>query len=103
MRIASLLVVLMRRRTILDAYDQQVSNFPVELQNRECGLIHLGRQYAENYDNGHHPSGNGVQRVLAELRRLHRRAERDDAKNPANAPEAPSELDALRARRAARG
>jgi hypothetical protein len=63
-------VVLVAHRRVLVPYNRQVRQLPVALQRRECGLIASGRQHARNFDAGHAPSGNGVQRVLTELRTL---------------------------------
>jgi len=89
--------VLVVRVTALMAYNKQVRQLPQDLQARECGLIEVGRIHARNFDDGHSPSGGGVQRVLAELRRL---AVRQAKAAPAS-PVTPvrSELDDLRARR----
>jgi hypothetical protein len=62
------------RRQALVAYNRQVRQLPGDLQERECGLIEIGRQYARNFDTGHKPSGGGAQRVLTELRMLAERA-----------------------------
>lgn len=70
-----------------------------DLQRRECGLIEIGRQHARNFDHGHHPSGSSAQRVLTELRKL---AERMASQAATTATPVSSELDNLRARRAAR-
>lgn len=64
------MVVLVARRRVLVAFNRQVSQLPVALQRRECGLVEIGRQHARNFDAGHFPSGGGMQRVLTELRRL---------------------------------
>jgi hypothetical protein len=86
------------------AYNKQIRQLSADIQTRECGLIELGRMHARNFDAGHNPSGGGVQRVLAELRRLAQREEKAAAKQAAvQAPvEQPvrSQLDELRARRA---
>ncbi|MGH4012055.1 MAG: hypothetical protein ACRDTH_28510 [Pseudonocardiaceae bacterium] len=52
------------------AFHQQVRQRPETLQQRECGLIEVGRQHTLNFGAGHAPSGSGVQRVLTELRTL---------------------------------
>jgi hypothetical protein len=62
------------RRQALVAYNRQVRQLPVALQQRECGLIAIGRQHARNFDAGHSPSGGAAQRVLTELRTLAERA-----------------------------
>ena len=94
----------MGSRTTLIAFNKQVRQLSEEIQTKECGLIELGRLHARNFDAGHHPSGGGVQRVLAELRRLAQREEKAAAKQAVQAPVEPvrSELDVLRARRANR-
>lgn len=86
-------------RAALVAFNKQVRQLPEDLQARECGLIEVGRMHARDFDDGHSASGGGVQRVLAELRRLAHR----EAKAAAQRPVEPvrSELDDLRARRAA--
>jgi hypothetical protein len=49
--------------------NRQIRQLPVALQQRECGLIEIGRPHARNFDAGHAPSRGGVQRVLTELRK----------------------------------
>jgi hypothetical protein len=90
----------MGSRTTLLAFNKQIRQLSQDIQERECGLIELGRQHARNFDGGHHASGGGVQRVLAELRRLAQREEKTTTKQQAVEPER-SELDLLRARRVA--
>lgn len=80
--------------TVLEAYEDQVRQLPAELQLAECGLIEIGRRHAQDFDKGHEPSGGGVQRVLTELRKLHREW---SSLLPADQPR--SELDAVRAKR----
>jgi hypothetical protein len=84
---------------VLVAYNRQVRQLPGDLQHRECGLVEIGRQHARNFDAGHAPSGSGAQRVLTELRKL---AERMASGATETATPARSELDNIRARRAAR-
>ncbi|MGH3795959.1 MAG: hypothetical protein ACRDSP_13840 [Pseudonocardiaceae bacterium] len=85
-------------RSALVAFNKQVRQLPAELQAQECGLVEIGRQHARDFDAGHSPSGGGVQRVLRELRTLANRVAPGAA---AQQPEARSELDVLRERRAA--
>jgi hypothetical protein len=80
--------------TVLDAYEDQVRQLPAELQLAECGLIEIGRRHAQDFDKGHEPSGGGVQRVLTELRKLHREW---SSLLPAEQPR--SELDIVRHKR----
>ena len=93
------MVVLVARRQVLFAYNRQVRLLPEDLQRCECGLIKVGRQHARNFDAGHFPSGTACHRVLTELRRLakHMAASAAEAATPVH-----SELDDIRARRAAR-
>jgi hypothetical protein len=84
---------------VLVAYNAQVRLLPAALVARECGLVQIGRQHARNFDAGHAPSGSGVQRVLTELRKL---AERMASRAAETATPVRSELDNIRARRAAR-
>lgn len=86
------------RRQVLVAYNRQVRLLPEDLQRRECGLIEIGRKHARDFDAGHAPSGGGVQRVLTELRKL---AERMASPAAEAATPVRSELDNIRARRAA--
>jgi hypothetical protein len=92
-------VVLVARRQVLFAYNQQVRQLPEELQHRECGLIEVGRQHARNFDSGHIPSGTACHRVLTELSKL---AERAAAQAAEAAMPGRNALDEIRARRAAR-
>jgi hypothetical protein len=80
--------------TVLEAYEDQIRQLPIELQLAECGLIQIGRRHAEDFDKGHEPSGGGIQRVLTELRKLSREW---NSQLPANPQQ--SELDAVRAKR----
>jgi hypothetical protein len=82
-------------RNALVAFNRQIRQLPTELQERECGLIELGRQHARDFDSGHYPSGSGVQRVLTELRKL---AERLDAREQST-KQMGGQLDELRTRR----
>jgi hypothetical protein len=84
------------RRQVLVAYNRQVRLLPEDLQHRECGLIEIGRKHARDFDAGHAPSGGRVQRVLTELRKL------TAEQTATTATPVSSELDNLRARRAAR-
>lgn len=84
----------------LRAYERQVWQLSPVLQERECGLIELGRQHARNFGAGHSPSGSACQRVLAELRKL----ARDEVKTAARSEipavqQADSRVDEIRARR----
>jgi hypothetical protein len=92
-------VVLVARRQVLFAYNQQVRQLPEDLQHRECGLIEVGRQHARNFDAGHIPSGTACHRVLTELDKL---AERAAAQAAEAATPGRNALDDIRARRAAR-
>jgi hypothetical protein len=92
-------VVFVARRLTLCAYNRQVRQLPEDLQRRECALVEIGRKYARDFDAGHSPSGGGVQRVLTELRKL---AERMVSPAAEAATPVRSELDDIRARRAAR-
>lgn len=85
---------------VIAAFEKQLTHFTPDLRTRECALVALGRRYAADFEAGHAPSGSGVQRVLAELRRL----AKEDAKAAAAAkqPEM-NELDRLRSRRKAAG
>jgi hypothetical protein len=85
------------RRQVLVAFNRQVRQLPGDLQQRECGLIEIGRKHARDFDAGHAPSGGGVQRVLTELRKL---AERVESVRPPKV--VVSELDDIRARCAGR-
>jgi hypothetical protein len=91
----------MGSRTTLLAFNKQIRQLSDDIQHKECGLIELGRMHARNFDAGHHASGGGVQRVLAELRRLAQREEKAASKQQAQTPVQPvrSQLDELRARR----
>ena len=89
----------MASRRVLGSYNPRIRLLPVDLVERECGLVEIGRQHARNFDAGHAPSGSGVQRVLTELRRL---SERMASRATETATPARSKLDDLRARRAAR-
>jgi hypothetical protein len=80
--------------TVLEAYQDQIQQLPLELQLAECALIAIGRKHAEDFDKGHEPSGGGIQRVLTELRKLHREW---NSQLPADPQQ--SELDAVRAKR----
>jgi hypothetical protein len=80
--------------TVLEAYQDQIRQLPLELQLAECALIAIGRKHAEDFDKGHEPSGGGIQRVLTELRKLHREW---NSQLPADPQQ--SELDAVRAKR----
>jgi hypothetical protein len=93
---------LMGSRTTLTAFNKQIRQLSDDIQHKECGLIELGRMHSRNFDAGHHASGGGVQRVLAELRRLAQREEKAAVKAQAQTPVQPvrSQLDELRARRA---
>lgn len=86
------------------AFNKQIRQLSPEIQQRECGLIEIGRMHARNFDAGYNPGGGGVERVLAQLRRLAQREERDTVKANATQPAEPvtSDLDVLRARRANR-
>jgi hypothetical protein len=80
--------------TALEAYERQVARLPEVLQEAECGLIAVGRLHAQSFDGGNDSAGGGVQRVLAELRKL--------ASSRAYGPqEDTSELARLRARKVA--
>jgi hypothetical protein len=80
--------------TVLEAYQDQIRQLPLELQLAECALIAIGRKHAQDFDKGHEPSGGGIQRVLTELRKL---AREWNSQTPAN--QSQSELDAVRAKR----
>jgi hypothetical protein len=86
------------------AFNKQVRQLSPDIRERECGLIEIGRSHARKFDGGHSPSGGGVERVLAQLRRLAQREEREAAKVRVQQPATPvkSDLDELRARRANR-
>lgn len=84
-------------RNALVAFNRQIRQLPTELQERECGLIELGRQHARDFDAGHYPSGSGVQRVLTELRKLAERLER--AREQSTKQQMGGQLDELRTRR----
>ena len=86
-------------RRVQVAYNNHIKSLPQELQEREAALIEVGRQHARNFDAGHFPSGNAVQRVLAELRRMTVRFGREQIKP---APAQKSDLDKLRDKRAQR-
>lgn len=80
--------------TVLEAYEDQIRQLPLELQLQECGVIQVGRRHAQDFDAGHEPSGAGVQRVLIDLRKLR------SAWSEQKPPDQPvSDLDAVRAKR----
>jgi hypothetical protein len=87
----------MGSRTTLTAFNKQIRQLSEDIQVRECGVIELGRMYARAFDGGHHASGGGVQRVLAELRRIAQREEKVKTQTPVQPVR--SQLDELRARR----
>lgn len=79
--------------TTLEAYDRQVARLPEGLRDAECGLIAVGRLHAQSFDGGNDAAGGGVQRVLAELRKL-------ASSRAYDVQEDTSELAQLRARKA---
>ena len=87
---------------LANEYERQIMKLTSELRDRECALIELGRESARRFDDGHDPAGSRVQRVLTDLRKLADRWERLTVLPEAPPETEPSELDALRARRAQR-
>jgi hypothetical protein len=47
-------------RRVLGSYNPRIRLLPVDLVERECGLVEIGRQHARNFDAGHAPSGSGM-------------------------------------------
>lgn len=78
----------------LAAYERQIARLPQVLRDAECGLIEVGRGHARSFDAGVDSAGGGVQRVLAELRKL-------ASSRMYEIKEDTSELAQLRARKAA--
>lgn len=90
---------LIHAMSLAEQYEAQISQYSADLLQRECGLVEIGRESAQRFDDGHDPAGSRVQRVLAELRKLAERWERLTVLPAAPIEPALSELDQLRAKR----
>lgn len=84
-----------------EKFEAQVAQYSADVLRTECALIEIGRESARRFDAGNGADGSRVHRVLTDLRKLAERWERLTVPAPA-APEV-TELDKIRARRAAQG
>lgn len=87
---------------VTSAVQREVAALPDDIQASHRGLIALALESARRFDAGVDAAGSRVQRTLTELRRAADRWERLTLPAAGPVTEERSQLDELRARRAAR-